>query len=284
MSNIEYLTQLKKELEKASNNVEKIKILKNNIPEDTIYTYMKKCNQGNEEKIALHFGKNKITYGELFEKIEQYAKGFMAMGIEKGDRVALLLPNLPESTIIIYALNKIGAISDNIDPTSKPERMKYFLEKEKIDAIICFDAIYEKSLKPIEEYILNELKIDKVLITKIEDSLSLFEKIVYKASNRNKQIILNNPKFYSIDRILKNSRYQLNYTNPYTKDEVATICHSSGSEGIPKTLPSTNENINFISLQHQISEIDYTKVKSFLHILPGFAQFGFSDSMHLGHC
>ena len=39
MSNIEYLTQLKKELEKASNNVEKIKILKNNIPEDTIYTY-----------------------------------------------------------------------------------------------------------------------------------------------------------------------------------------------------------------------------------------------------
>ena len=59
MSNIEYLTQLKKELEKASNNVEKIKILKNNIPEDTIYTYMKKCNQGNEEKIALHFGKNK---------------------------------------------------------------------------------------------------------------------------------------------------------------------------------------------------------------------------------
>lgn len=284
MSNIEYLTQLKKELEKASNNVEKIKILKNNIPEDTIYTYMKKCNQGNEEKIALHFGKNKITYGELFEKIEQYAKGFMAMGIEKGDRVALLLPNLPESTIIIYALNKIGAISDNIDPTSKPERMKYFLEKEKIDAIICFDAIYEKSLKPIEEYILNELKIDKVLITKIEDSLSLFEKIVYKASNRNKQIILNNPKFYSIDKILKNSRYQLNYTNPYTKDEVATICHSSGSEGIPKTLPSTNENINFISLQHQISEIDYTKVKSFLHILPGFAQFGFSDSMHLGHC
>ena len=111
-----------------------------------------------------------------------------------------------------------------------------------------------------KEYILNELKIDKVLITKIEDSLSLFEKIVYKASNRNKQIILNNPKFYSIDRILKNSRYQLNYTNPYTKDEVATICRSSGSEGIPKTLPSTNENINFISLQHQISEIDYTKV------------------------
>ena len=53
MSNIEYLTQLKKELEKASNNVEKIKILKNNIPEDTIYTYMKKCNQGNEEKIEM---------------------------------------------------------------------------------------------------------------------------------------------------------------------------------------------------------------------------------------
>ena len=60
------------------------------------------------------------------------------MGIGKGDRVALLLPNLPESTIIIYALNKIGAISDNIDPTSKEDRMKYFFRKKKNKSYCMF--------------------------------------------------------------------------------------------------------------------------------------------------
>ena len=111
------------------------------------------------------------------------------MGIRKGDRVALLLPNLPESTIIIYALNKIGAISDNIDPTSKEDRMKYFLEKEKVNAIVCFDKVYETSIKPIEDYIYNELNIDKVLITKITDSLPMIESAMYRMKYRDENIV-----------------------------------------------------------------------------------------------
>ena len=282
-----YIDELKKNLAKSSSKAEEVRIMQEAIPKETIYSYMKKCNAGKENNIAIRFGKRKISYGEFFQKIDAYAKGLLAMGISKGDRVALLLPNLPESTIIIYALNKIGAISDNIDPTSKPDRMKYFLEKEKIKAIISFDAIYERSLKPIEKYIFEELKIDKVLVTKIEDSLSLFEKVAYNISNKAPKINIKNYgniQIYSIPMLLRNSKYQLSCTNPYTPCEVASICHSSGSEGIPKTLPSTNENINYISLQHQVSNINYQRVKSFLHILPAFAQFGFSDSMHLGHC
>lgn len=282
-----YIDDVKNKLSHCNNKYEEIKVMQENLPKDTIYSYMLNCNQGKEENIALKFGKRKMSYGEFFLKIDEYAKGLLAMGIGKGDRVALLLPNLPESTIIIYAINKIGAISDNIDPTSKPDRMKYFLEKEKVSAIISFDAIYEKSLKPIEDYIFEYLKIDKVLITRIEDSLGLFEKAAYSFMKKAKTPIISsykNIEIYNIPLLLKNSKYQLSYTNPFTPSEVATICHSSGSEGIPKTLPSTNENINFISFQHQVSNIDYQRVKSFLHILPGFAQFGFSDSMHLGHC
>ena len=49
--------------------------------------------------------------------------------------------------------------------------------KEKIKAIVCFDKVYETGVKPIEEYIYNELNIDKVLITKITDSLPLIERV-----------------------------------------------------------------------------------------------------------
>ena len=287
MELLKRIEELKREI--LNNPSDSFDIILNNIPKYTMYGYIRECNKNNLDRYALRFGRKRYTYGEFIDLIDRYAKGFAAMGIRKGDRVALLLPNLPESTIIIYALNKIGAISDNIDPTSKEDRMKYFLEKEKVNAIVCFDKVYETSIKPIENYIYNELNIDKVLITKITDSLPMIESAMYRMKFRDEDIVkrvstsYGNINIFGINRFLNDSRYQVCYTNPYVENEVATICHSSGTTGVPKTIPSTNENVNFIAFQHQVSNIDYSRVKTFLHVLPGFAQFGFSDSMHLGH-
>jgi len=287
MELLKRIEELKREIQ--NNPSDSFDIILNNIPKYTMYGYVRECNKNNLDRYALRFGRKRYTYGEFIDLIDRYAKGFAAMGIRKGDRVALLLPNLPESTIIIYALNKIGAISDNIDPTSKEDRMKYFLEKEKVNAIVCFDKVYETSIKFIENYIYNELNIDKVLITKITDSLPMIESAMYRMKFRDEDIVkrvstsYGNINIFGINRFLNDSRYQVCYTNPYVENEVATICHSSGTTGVPKTIPSTNENVNFIAFQHQVSNIDYSRVKTFLHVLPGFAQFGFSDSMHLGH-
>lgn len=287
MELLKRIEELKREI--LNNPSDSFDIILNNIPKYTMYGYIRECNKNNLDRYALRFGRKRYTYGEFIDLIDRYAKGFTAMGIKKGDRVALLLPNLPESTIIIYALNKIGAISDNIDPTSKEDRMKYFLEKEKVNAIVCFDKVYETSIKSIENYIYNELNIDKVLITKITDSLPMIESTMYRMKFRDEDIVkrvsisYGNINIFGINRFLNDSRYQVCYTNPYVENEVATICHSSGTTGVPKTIPSTNENVNFIAFQHQVSNIDYSRVKTFLHVLPGFAQFGFSDSMHLGH-
>lgn len=287
MELLKRIEELKREI--VNNPSDSFDIILNNIPKYTMYGYIRECNKNNLDRYALRFGRKRYTYGEFIDLIDRYAKGFAAMGIRKGDRVALLLPNLPESTIIIYALNKIGAISDNIDPTSKEDRMKYFLEKEKVNAIVCFDKVYETSIKSIENYIYNELNIDKVLITKITDSLPMIESAMYRMKFRDEDIVkrvstsYGNINIFGINRFLNDSRYQVCYTNPYVENEVATICHSSGTTGVPKTIPSTNENVNFIAFQHQVSNIDYSRVKTFLHVLPGFAQFGFSDSMHLGH-
>lgn len=287
MELLKRIEELKREIQ--NNPSDSFDIILNNIPKYTMYGYIRECNKNNLDRYALRFGRKRYTYGEFIDLIDRYAKGFAAMGIRKGDRVALLLPNLPESTIIIYALNKIGAISDNIDPTSKEDRMKYFLEKEKVNAIVCFDKVYETSIKSIENYIYNELNIDKVLITKITDSLPMIESAMYRMKFRDEDIVkrvstsYGNINIFGINRFLNDSRYQVCYTNPYVENEVATICHSSGTTGVPKTIPSTNENVNFIAFQHQVSNIDYSRVKTFLHVLPGFAQFGFSDSMHLGH-
>ncbi|MFW6310076.1 MAG: AMP-binding protein, partial [Prolixibacteraceae bacterium] len=52
----------------------------------------------------------KLTYGELFEKVKQFANGLKKIGIEKGDRVAIYLPMVPELAIAMLACARIGAI------------------------------------------------------------------------------------------------------------------------------------------------------------------------------
>ena len=56
------------------------------------------------------------TYAELNDEIDVVARGLMALGIERGDRVGIWAPNCPEWTIVQYATAKIGAILVNINP------------------------------------------------------------------------------------------------------------------------------------------------------------------------
>ena len=294
MNRLENIEKMKKHIQQLKNNGEDEAVfnyVKNNIPRHTMYSYMLECNKNNMNNPAIRLSSYRLTYQQFDYEISRYAKGLLAMGIKKGDRVALLLPNLPTSTIIIYALNKIGAISFNIDPSSKPDRIKYFLEKVKISSIICFDKIYGDTIKPNLDFIRGELNIDKILIPTLGDSLNLFERLIVNLKDKNKIDISTvetshgKIELISIPELLKNSKYTISYTNPYTEGEIASICHSSGTTGLPKILPSTNENCNFISFQHQLLEDDanWNKIKTMLHILPGFAKFGFTDNMHLGH-
>lgn len=79
--------------------------------------------------------------------------------------------------------------------------------KRKIKAIVCFDKVYETGVKPIEEYIYNELNIDKVLITKITDSLPLIESALYKMKCKDEDVVKNVSTLYGGINILNVNRF-----------------------------------------------------------------------------
>ena len=62
----------------------------------------------NREKVYLYFQDQGMTYGALDRKANQVANGFLELGIRKGDKVCLLLPNCPEFLYVCFGLNKIG--------------------------------------------------------------------------------------------------------------------------------------------------------------------------------
>jgi fatty-acyl-CoA synthase len=78
----------------------------------------------------------RYNYSLLLWEVDKAAKGLMNFGIEKGDRVAILAPNIPEWIVAMLALNKIGAVFVPLDPAISPEELRYLLDQSESKAII----------------------------------------------------------------------------------------------------------------------------------------------------
>ncbi len=96
------------------------------LPEMTCYEYLYKNNKDRQNIIALEYLGRKITYEELFKKIDDFAKAFQAQGVKKGSIVTVCMPNTPEVIYAFYALNKLGAIANMIHPLKSGKRNKKF--------------------------------------------------------------------------------------------------------------------------------------------------------------
>ena len=80
------------------------------------------------------------TYAELNAEIDVIARGLMARGIEKGDRVGIWAPNCAEWTIVQYAMAKIGAILVNINPAYRTHELAYVLNQSGVRTLIAATA------------------------------------------------------------------------------------------------------------------------------------------------
>ncbi len=82
----------------------------------------------------------RATYRELWEQTGQVARGLMAMGIEKGDRVGIWAPNRYEWVLIQYATARMGAILVNINPAYKTAELEYVLKQSEIKLLLLARA------------------------------------------------------------------------------------------------------------------------------------------------
>ena len=113
-------------------------------PKKTIYEMVRAAADKYPKNIAYEFMGKKTTFAEFMERIDRTAKAYLAMGIGKGDRVTICMPNCPQALDSFYALNRIGAVSNMIHPLSAASEIKFYLDFSKSKAILTLDQFYGK--------------------------------------------------------------------------------------------------------------------------------------------
>src|SRR5947209_2216353 len=96
------------------------------------------------DAVATAFFGKRQTYRELVKEVDQFSRVLVSLGVGKGDRVALVLPNCPQYVVAAYAAARIGAVFVGTNPLYTEREMAHQLADCGADVCVVLDALYHK--------------------------------------------------------------------------------------------------------------------------------------------
>ena len=247
----------------------------------TMYQAVKQAALEYPKGVAIHYRGTNISYKKFLKKIDATADAFYnILGIRENDTVLVSQPNMPETLIIFYALNKLGAVSNFVHPFTPFNQIQAIIKKTNTKYAFLFE---QRIAKEVEAY--RETS-ENVFVTRIEDYLPLIPKFVYHNFMNNK-IRKKLGKF----RGFKGFHYfnELKATGKgsptaeFKKDKCTVLLHSGSTTGDPKTICHSDESFNYIAdVVPSITCLPAKKLEGamMLAVLPSFHGFGLAMTMH----
>ena len=247
------------------------------IPDINIYDQIKRSSRLYPNYTAYEYFGKKVKFKSFIKKIDRCAVAFKRMGIRKGNIVTICLPNVPEALIVVYALNKLGAIANMMHPLSAEGEIKESIISTKSKYLIMIDMFYEKI-----KNIVDSTGLKKVIFVSASDSMNIFMKLGYKLTTIGKfEKYKRNDKHISWNRFMMMSITRKKYKFiRYGKDTAAVILHSGGTSGKPKNVVLQNRAFVMSAIQEGRVLTRLNPGDSVLTIMPNFHGFGLSVCMH----
>lgn len=240
-------------------------------PNMSKYDYMLENSKNHMNNIALTFGTEKITYEEMFEGIQKYAKLLHSKGVQKGDLIGISTFNTPEAVYLIYALNMLGAIVVGYSPFDSKERVKKDIETTKPKMIITTDFSYG-NFKNLEK----SLNFSTILYSPLETSRNWKLKLSYNILQKvHGNFTMNKEK--NLKHLLKKDYSNVNIPErEYINGELSDILFTGGSSGIHKGVELNDVGLNDeIEGMKQLYDENFFDGKTYLGQIPfGHMAFG----------
>ena len=247
-------------------------------PDLTMYQMVAAAAKTWPDNTAYIFMGKTTKFSAFLDRIEAAAKGLYALGIRKGDKVTICMPNTPQAVDCFYALNRIGAIPNMIHPLSAPKEIAHYLNFSKSKAILTLDQFYYK----VEE-ILPELETPAtILVAKIVEELPFPLNAAYPLT-KNARAVKKLPKSgYTLwSDMLTNGRKTQLPPHDASAHDCAAILYSGGTTGTTKGIMLSSLNFNALGLQ-TIAASGFGSVAGMkmLSIMPVFHGFGLGIGIH----
>ncbi len=235
---------------------------------------------------AINFEGKKFTYRQLAAQVNRFANALLRLGLEPGDRVMLLLPNLPQLVIGFYGTLKVGGVAVFTLPTSNQEELIRQVEDCRASVLVTltqFDELIYQIKTHLTHGGVSPLK--HIIFTHISDYLPLPKRLAFRFSaERRKLHLLDIPMdadMHLFNRLLASSSPR-NPEVQVSPSEMAAIIYTGGTTDVPKGVMLSHRNLvaNALQTRHWMPDAQEGKER-FLCVLPFTHSYGLTTGLNL---
>jgi long-chain acyl-CoA synthetase len=204
------------------------------IPNTTVHGIFEEFAAKNAEIPYLSLLGIDYSYGKVNDMASRFATALLELGVEKGDRIGIFMPNLHQFVITFFGILKIGAIAVPLSPLYGPSDLEAVLKKVDLKGVVALDILYEK----LEE---TKIHIPLIITTALGDILSPIMRFVAKLIGKlpKSPKISGNKKLYELIK----SHEPLKQVISIDPDDISVMGSTGGTTGVPKNAMLTHRNL-----------------------------------------
>ena len=221
----------------------------------------------------------KMTYRQLDDAVSRFAAGLQEMGVERGDRVAIMLPNCPQFIIAAYATWRIGAIVVCCNPLYVPREIEHLINDSGAETFVVMSQLYER-VKSIRE----NTGLQRVIVTNIKEYFPGLLRLLFTLAKEKKEghwvDISGDAGTHWFQEILRGAAAKPAPVE-IDPDEVATLIYTGGTTGGPKGAQLTHYNLvsNATVINTWVGSREAED--SLLAVMPYFHSYGLTVGMNV---
>ena len=236
----------------------------------------------------LYYG-NKISYTQLSTLADRFASSLQKLGVRKGDRVSVALPNIPQFPIAFYGVLKAGAIVVPTNPIYTERELQHQLKDSGASVMVMLDMYY-----PLVRDIRPQTDLKQVIVTSPADFLPPVLRILYPLSQRNVKApehpltaseIKSDATLHRMRDLLSTEKGSKEAAPPSVEiagDDLAALQYTGGTTGLAKGAMLTHRNLLANAMQTRYWTPKAVEGKELsLCVAPFFHSYGLTVGMNL---
>ena len=248
-------------------------------PETPVPTLVEKSATTYPDHVAVSFFGVELTYREFWNQVLRFARALSDLGVQKGDRVSLMLPNCPQFLIAFYGALRIGAIVVQTNPLYVERELEFLLNDSEADTIVALDLLHRRI-----EAVKDRTPLKRVIYTGLQDYFPPILKLLYPLRlwvQRRYPRIRYGDGVYRFKALLEQASPTPPDVKIQPKDDVALFQYTGGTTGTPKAAMLTHYNlvVNAIQAMRWYSGLEEGK-EVVMGVLPFFHVYGMTVAMN----
>jgi long-chain acyl-CoA synthetase len=249
-------------------------------PETTLGNVLALTAAKHPDRTALHFYGRKITYAQLEALAGRFSRALAELGVKRGDRVALMLPNIPQMVIAYFGALRIGAVAVATNPLYRERELEVQLKDSTAETLVAVDMFY-----PVISSVLPKTGVKHLILCGIKDFLPFPLDLLYplKARIEKQRVgVKRVPPIYDFLRLIRHAQAAAPAADVAASD-IAVLQYTGGTTGVPKGAVLTHKNLVVNAMQSRawlrLRDEDKTVI---LAVIPFFHVYGMTTAMNTG--